>query len=231
MSVQDIVYHFEFEDGSQETVELSLNLQTQSIEKNEPVVEAPWAQLDYHKCENCPLPSQEKKLCPLAKNIVNIIVRFENLISYQRIKLRINIGPKQISQETDAQSAVSALMGLLIATSGCPHTEFLKPMAHFHYPLANEEETLFRSVGAHLIGQYLETQKSNSVQINLQKLAANYAELNLVNQGISKRLRTACKADSTLNAIVRLDIFAMIFPEAIEDSLKELEYIFKSQIK
>jgi len=228
LNTKQITYNFNFEDGSSEIYELEMDVDHQRILNNIPEKLPAWTELEYKKCGNCPLNNSEYPHCPLSANLVNVIDKFSNILSYDKVELTVTIESKEIKQKTDAQTAVSSLMGLLIATSGCPHTEFLKPMAHFHFPLATEEETLFRSTGAFLLSQYFKLQKGVIDKMDLNKLAVFYKEINIVNQDVSERIKAASKSDSAINAIVLLDIFALIFPEAIEDSLKEIEYIFKA---
>jgi len=228
LKIKNITYDFIFEDGKVENFQLEMNLENQTIKNNIPEELPGWTKLEFNKCSNCPLQESESPHCPLSVNLVKVIDRFSNILSYDKVDLKITLDEKEIRQKTDAQTAVSSIMGLLIATSGCPHTEFLKPMAHFHFPLATEEETLFRSTGSFLLSQYFKLQHGSIEKVNLNELAECYKQINTVNLGVSRRIKAASKADSTVNAIVMLDIFALVFPEAIEDSLKEIEYIFKS---
>ena len=43
---------------------------------------------------------------------------------------------------------------------------------------------------------------------------------------MASRLRTVSVEDSAINAVVRLDIFAMMLPYSIEESLEEIRYLF-----
>jgi len=56
--------------------------------------------------------------------------------------------------ETPLHVALSSLIGLYMATGGCPVMERLKPMARFHLPFADEEETMFRAMSAYLLDHY-----------------------------------------------------------------------------
>ncbi|NQY68299.1 MAG: hypothetical protein HRT72_11350 [Flavobacteriales bacterium] len=223
-----IRYEFLFEDDSSEVYQVELDLQNQILTNIDRVSYPEWTALELNKCENCPLSSDDYSHCPLAINISGVIEKFTRINSYSKVYLIVTIGDKEIRQRTDAQNAISSLMGLLIATSGCPHTDFLKPMAHFHFPLATEEETLFRTTGSFLLSQYFQLQNGSLDKFNFNQLKSHYNEISKVNHGISKRIRASGAHDAIINAIVLLDIFAMLFPIVIEDSLKDIEYIFKS---
>jgi hypothetical protein len=92
--------------------------------------------------------------CPLALNLVEIVNAMEGLLSYENVRLETIVEARQIIQETTVQQAARSLMGLRIATSGCPHTKFFKPMARFHLPLSTTEETVYRATTAYLLSQY-----------------------------------------------------------------------------
>ncbi len=52
---------------------------------------------------------------------------------------------RRYQQDTSLPRALSSLFGLICALSDCPHTRFLRPMAHFHLPLSSDTETLVRT--------------------------------------------------------------------------------------
>ncbi len=55
--------------------------------------------------------------------------------------------------ETTAQQAMSSVLGLIMATAGCPWTDRLRPMARFHLPFASDAETLYRSISMFLLSR------------------------------------------------------------------------------
>ena len=182
----------------------------------------PWAQLAFHQCPNCPLQADTHPLCPAAAKLADVVPRFEPLLSYDPVRLEVETEERKIVGDTTAQQALSSMLGLIMATSGCPHTAFLKGMARFHLPLANEEETVFRSVATYVLAQYLRQRAGTAPDLELAGLQRIYAALRVVNAAFTKRLRAAGRADATLNALVLLDVFAIIVPTAVEDSLSEL---------
>jgi hypothetical protein len=117
-------------------------------------------------------------------------------------------------------------MGLIIATSGCPHTAFFRPMARFHLPLATEAETLYRAVSMYLLAQYFLKNEGRPADLDLAGLKNIYANVGIVNRAVADRIRNATKKDSAINALVLLDVFTMALPFAIEDSLQDLRYLF-----
>ena len=57
-----------------------------------------------------------------------------------------------------------------MATSGCPHMDFFKPMARFHLPLANAEETVYRATSMYLLAQYFLQREGKEADMELEGL-------------------------------------------------------------
>jgi hypothetical protein len=223
MDTLPIRYRFTLLNGRQEVFELLIDRRTLELKAAPPQAPPAWAQLGFHQCPNCPLRAETNPLCPAAAKLADVVPRFEPLLSYDSVRLEVETEERKIVGETTAQQALSSLLGLIMATSGCPHTEFLKGMARFHLPLASEEETLFRSVATYLLAQHLRQRAGAPADPELAGLQRIYAELRVVNAAFTKRLRAAGRADATLNALVLLDVFAILVPSAVEESLGELE--------
>jgi hypothetical protein len=223
MDMLPIRYRFTLLNGRQETFELVIDRRTLELTAPAPQTAPGWAQLAFHQCPNCPLKADAHPLCPAAAKLADIVPRFEPLLSYDTVRLEVETEERTIVGETTAQQALSSLLGLIMATSGCPHTEFLKGMARFHLPLASEEETLFRSVATYLLAQHLRQRAGAPADPELAGLQRIYAALRLVNAAFTKRLRAAGRADATLNALVLLDVFAILVPSAVDESLGDLE--------
>jgi len=186
-----------------------------------------WAKLDFHQCPNCPLTVSTHPYCPLTVNIANIVKRFENMTSYDKIHLKVITKERVISQDTTIQRGIGSLIGLVIATSGCPHASFLRPMARFHLPLATEEETIYRTTSMYLLSQYFKIKDGKEPDFDLQNLLISYQNMHTVNIAITKRLQSANKTDSMINGVILLDLFAKALPFVIEDSLEEIRYLFE----
>ena len=68
----------------------------------------------------------------------------------------------------------------------------------------------------------------NMLQSVLTASAARaYADIQILNVGITDRLRSISEEDANANAVVVLDVFAKALPSSIVDSVKELEYLFQ----
>jgi len=163
--------------------------------------------------------------------LLPLVQRFGNQTSYDPVRLEVLTEERMVSAETTVQEGVSALMGLLIATSGCPHTDFLKPMARFHLPLATPEETFYRVVSMYCLAQHFRGQKWLPVDFGFGDLFRRYAQLAQVNEAVARRIRAASSEDATVNAIVLLDALAHYLPNSLEESLEALEPLFHGYLR
>jgi len=155
-----------------------------------------------------------------------VVDGFDDLKSFDRIRVEVVTPERRIHQETTVQKGVSSLMGLLIATSGCPWTVFLKPMARFHLPLASHDETLYRASSMYMLAQYFVHKSGRQPDLTLTQLSIIYQQLQNINTAMADRLRAASRTDSTVNAIILLDMLAKTMPYAVDDRLDELSHLF-----
>jgi hypothetical protein len=110
-----------------------------------------------------------------------------------------------------------------MASSGCPHMEFLKPLARFHLPFSSVEETFFRVSSMHLLKEYLKKEKYRlSEDISLDGLLACYREVEVVNQGILQRINSLSEVDANKNALIILNSFAQIIGIRLSNNLETL---------
>jgi len=190
-----------------------------------------WTRLETHQCSHCPLSHEEHRHCPIAANLVELVDCCDAFMSHDNIKMEVYTPERTVVKETTMQRAASSLLGLLIATSSCPHTEFLKPMARFHLPLASEEETIYRATSMYLLAQYFRHRQGKDFDTQMQGLVEIYRNLAVINREMAERLREICNRDSTVNAIILLDLFTKALPDTIEDSLEEIKYLFAAYMK
>ncbi|RJQ70972.1 MAG: hypothetical protein C4519_20435 [Desulfobacteraceae bacterium] len=183
-----------------------------------------WTALEFHQCPNCPL--KKGPHCPAAVNMVGLVECFDRLLSYGETVVTVTTAERLVRSDTSMQRGICSLMGLMMASSGCPLTAFFKPMARFHLPFASTEETIWRATSTYLMAQYFRHQMGSPTDVSFQGLSALYRQVQIVNSAFAKRLRAACRRDSMINAIVLLDMFAKSMPYAIEDSLDQIRELF-----
>ncbi len=223
-------YRFRFPSGGEMETEVEVDPAT--LESAVPEGEAPdWARLSFHRCPHCPL-GETDFYCPLALRLSPLLGICAGISSHDPVEVEAT-SPEQrtLRLSTTAQRAFSSLMGLVIATSGCPYTVFLKPMARFHLPLAGEEETLYRAASMYLLAQYFRHGAGMPEDRNLAGLKQIYRDLQVVNTAMAERLRAVAEQDSAVNALVLLDLFAKTVPYSIEESLADVRYLFAPYLR
>jgi hypothetical protein len=118
-----------------------------------------------------------------------------------------------------------------MATSGCPITTFFRPMARFHLPFANAEETTYRAVSTYLLAQYFRKRRGEPADLELEGLTTLYEDLHRLNRAFAKRLRGARGTDSSVNAVILLDVLAGALTSESEDRLPALEASFRPYLE
>ncbi len=227
MKTISIQYIFTLNESKKEYFNLKMNAKSLGLVNDPPEVSPFWTELDYEKCPHCTLDSSKVKFCPLSIRLVDIVDRFQKIISCDKLHLEVHTNERIIHKNTTAQKGLSSLMGLIIATSNCPHTLFLKPMARFHLPLASKEETVYRATSMYLLSQYFLKKEGLHSDMELAELSSMYKNIELMNLCISKRLQSACKTDVALNALTLLDTFSKTLTFIIGGSLEQIKYLFK----
>lgn len=226
MSTYTIEYKLVLPDRQKVSYPLQFDEQSIQLMNNIPGELPDWAKLNFQQCSHCPLASETNPYCPLAANLVNIIKHFDRLMSYDDLELEVITERRTISKTTTVQEALGAILGLVIPTSGCPHTSYFRPMARYHLPLASTDETIYRAASMYLLAQYFRKVAGKSAELDLDGLKTIYQNMQILNTAIAERLRAASKTDSSVNAVILLDMFALALPFAIEESLEELKPLF-----
>ena len=148
---------------------------------------------------------------------------FGDVFSHHEVDVEVRTIERTYVKRTDVQTALRSLMGLCLATGGCPVLSRMKGPARLHMPLATVEETLFRMVGAYLIGQYITVCEGGRPDWDLNGLIRFYAELQDVNSSIKCRLDAAAEKDANINAVVLLMGISMLVSFSLEQQLIELK--------
>jgi hypothetical protein len=233
METIQIQYIFSLPDQSQEVFDLRIDARKLQLILNDEGELPHWTRLTFNQCPNCPLKPESYPFCPLAVNLVRIVERFDRLLSYEKIHVDVITQERKISIDTSVQQGISSLMGLVIALSACPLTDFFKPMARFHLPFANEEETIWRAASTYLLGQYFLKKDDVDIDIDIrfEGLADIYENIEKMNISILKRLRAISQKDASINALIHLDVFAKYLNPGIEESLNQVRDIIAPFLK
>lgn len=185
-----------------------------------------WARFDRYRCPSCPLEQHQHLYCPAAVAVVDLLEPFGTLKSHTPTKVTVSTQERTVTAATTVQRALRSLLGLYMATSGCPILAKLKPMARFHLPFATRQETLFRSAGAYLLTQYYLKRRGEPNEFSLDGLTALYENIHTINIALAERLRGATQEDANINALALLDLFTQELPFSFKENLAEIEHLF-----
>jgi len=169
-----------------------------------------WTRLECGQCSNCPLKPTEVSHCPIAVNLSGLAEFFKGELSTRRVKAEVKTEERTYSKETDLQDVLFSIFGAIMATSGCPVMDFLKPMARFHLPFATIEEHLTRSTSFYLLKQYFKHKRGENPDLDLKKLNEHYQEVRTVNSDFFKRIAQVAVKDADKNAMVILDAISQL---------------------
>ncbi|MBF0326080.1 MAG: hypothetical protein HQL42_13555 [Alphaproteobacteria bacterium] len=203
-------------------ITLRFDAKTHRLELPPDAPKPEWARLSCNKCPNCQLAETEQ-WCPAALGLATILPDFAGRVSHERSVVEVGTANRTVVTKTTLQQGLASLMGLICATSGCPQTKFLRPMARFHLPFADEQETLFRSFATWLLAEHVRNHMAGiDAKASLEGLKHRYEEMSVVNSSLAERLRTVATRDAVLNAVIILDLFAQIAPANIDGDFEDI---------
>jgi hypothetical protein len=220
---QRIRYCFDLPDGSQKSLDFSFDAEDFRLSNAAPAAPPFWTALTFNQCANCPLSAADHPHCPAALQMASAIELLKTLVSYDTIGVTVTQAERTVYTQTTAQLAMSSVLGLIMATAGCPWADRFRPMARFHLPFANEAETVYRSVSMFLLARELAGAGRTQGFGALENL---YENLHVVNRDMSRRLGAATRTDPAQNAMALLDAYATLLPAVLESSLEELKPLF-----
>lgn len=221
-----VTYDLMFEDGRYWRHTISVSTEPLPLPDTLPA----WTELGFHRCRHCVLDPDSCSHCPLAAALAVPVTALAGIPSWTPVKVEVAMPARTVTATTTLQRAAGSMMGLLSALSGCPHTRVMLPMAMFHLPFSTSEDTLFRVVGMYLTGQSLRAREGLSTDWEMSGLLEIYARLRGVNNGIANRIRAAAEHESSVNAIVLLDILASDMTASIEDQEDEWKAMFSAYL-
>lgn len=221
-----ISYRFVFPDGKEESFAMDFDADTMTYRPASSAPPPPWARLESNKCRNCPLKEADSPHCPVARNLAPVIERFADRISFEEVDVVVTTPGREYRKKISLQRGIAAIFGLIMATSGCPVLDKLRPMAFNHLPFADMGETKYRSITMYLFAQYCRARKGLPADWELKGFEEIYAAVGAVNQDFIRRLRDIQMQDANYNAIAGLDCFCIADDAILELSVHKLERIF-----
>lgn len=226
MSTIKLTYRVALPDSRERVFNLELDRDTAQLAPEKMPNPPAWTELAFNQCQGCPLDTAKVSHCPAALHLAKVIDGFSDLVSYDQVRVTVENEERSVVSTLSAQQALASLMGLLMASSGCPRTAVFRPMARFHLPFSSEAETAYRVAAMYLVAQHFIARDGGQGDFNLDNLESVYRGVHSVNRGMAQRMRAASRQDAIVNAIVLLDVYSSLVPAAIHDILDEIKPAF-----
>ncbi|HET54555.1 MAG TPA: hypothetical protein ENN33_04990 [Ignavibacteria bacterium] len=210
-------YHFKFENGIESLFEIFLEPTTLQIIRQSKKEPGEWTKLENFECVHCPLNKDEYKYCPVAVNLQELIEFFSEKTSFEKVKVTVDTIERSYFKDTDVQSAVGSLIGIIMPASGCPILAKLRPMLRFHLPFATIEETEFRVFAMYALAQFLRHKIGKQPDWELKSLVQLYDDIQKINTNVVSKIAKLEKQDASINSVVVLNNFANFVAMDLDD--------------
>ncbi len=222
-----IEYWLSLQNGDQQRYVVRLEADTLAL-CSRPAGPLPeWTRLSVRQCPNCPLDPARHSRCPVAVGLVDVVEAFKNRVSHEVVDVKVITPSRTYCKRVSMQEVVGSLMGLHMASGGCPILDKLRPMVATHLPFATAEEAVLRMISTYLLAQHFRAKRGLAPDWELQQLVADCEDFNVVNTAFGQRLQSINTLDASLNALVGLDCFAGLTGMSIsENYLDEMEGLF-----
>lgn len=229
----EIEYSVTLQSGEQKRLVVRLNSATGVLRTAEKESLPAWTELGFHQCPNCPLNQSTHTHCPVAVGLVDVVELFKNCVSHEVVDATVKTPNRTYQKRTSLQEVVGSLMGLHMASGGCPLLDKLRPLVITHLPFASVEETLYRTVSMYLLAQYFRWKRGLVPDWEMQDLVANCENLTAINVAFGKRILNINTCDANLNALVGLDCFSGMTGMSISRGFidENLEALFEAYLK
>jgi hypothetical protein len=230
--VKSLTYEFRLQSGAKREFTVRLRASDLLLELPARSDYPAWTRLESNQCPNCPLQPGKVPRCPAAVSLMDLIEFFKDCLSTEVAEISIRNESREYRGTKSLQTALSSLIGLHMATSGCPVLDQLRPMVYIHLPFATLKETMFRAMSMYLVAQFLRQRNGKKPDWELKGLLRIYEDVNVVNRAFIRRLTDVQAGDASLNAIASLDCFAAFTTFSLErNHLAELERLFAAYLE
>jgi hypothetical protein len=225
-----LTYSFTLPKGDVKHFDVLLDDKTLSMKVAPRTAYPEWTALEFKKCPNCPLEIKTPR-CPVAANIVDLADFFKEAYSYEEARVEITTEARTFTKKARVSEGLRSLVGIYMATSGCPVLDKLRPMVGVHLPFATFQETLYRTTSMYLLAQFFLGRHGGKPDWDLENLAKIYESISAVNHAFCERLRQTTLVDAMPNALVELDTFAQMTTRALrKKNLDALEGMFSAYL-
>ncbi len=214
-----IDYQFEFPDAPATRVAVELERKTDTRR----LQQAPdWTKLGHQQCQNCPLNPSVHSHCPAALDIHDLLGELPATASYKRIQVTVLTPQREYTKLVTVEEGVRSLMGLVMASSGCPVFGMLKPAARHHLPFASVEEQTLRMVSFYLMQQYFKAHEGKPPDWALTQLIHHFKTLQLVNHAFWQRITGHVSNDANARALLSFFTLSGNLSASIDQQLDQV---------
>ncbi len=211
------LYTFYFNNGEIKQFKIIIDGET-LLEKSPLAGENPdWARMDWFKCPICPIESGETTYCPLALRVNKVIKFFSDFPSFEKAKISVETAERGSYKYTSVQTGISSMMGLFMASSGCPIIGQLKSLVRFHLPFASLAETEYKVLAMYILAQFFRAKENKKIDWKLVKLRKIYNDIEQVNRHVVSKLAEIEMRDSSRNAVIALNSYAQYITMELDD--------------
>jgi len=220
-----ISYEFTFNDGVKKTFVVHLDDKTLDLVSEQGQDKKPdWALMSKFRCENCTLDKDKYEHCPVALNLSSLLENFKDVVSYDKVDLRVETPRRTYFNTVSVQAALSSLMGIYMVSNDCPVFNKLKPMVRYHMPFAGPHETAYRMISMYLMAQLFRQKQGKPTDWKLEELPDIFEDIKISNRNVCRKFKTVAAKDSLLNAVMilnsRVDFMSVCFNEGILEAIE-----------
>jgi hypothetical protein len=205
-----LLYRFTFLDGAVLEFPVELDPVTFRVRLRPRSSYPAWAKLSFCQCPNCPFTEVERPRCPTAESVLDVVEAFQDRRSFEKALVEIVTPARTTRKQVTLSEGVSALLGALMPTGGCPILGMLRPNVLTHLPFATIDETVFRTLAMYLLAQFFVSQRGGKGDWKLAHIEKFLDDIHVINRHFSERLSSTCLKDANVNAVSRLDVFAYL---------------------
>ena len=176
--------------------------------------------------ENCLACDRHHQGCKAERAIGPVVDSFDDLHSTDEVSAEVETEGRIVALKSPAPRVLASLMGLLMASSGCPRLIPFRAMALFHQPFATAEENVVRAAGFWLMRS---SSQGTLVDNPYEALQEAWEMLENVNRHVSEKLLARCSTDVSSNGVAYLDVLAKIGTLGLESVLEVLHPAFSAR--
>lgn len=220
-----IEYRITLDDNHQFSYRIELDRQ---YDAHEAETTSKWTRLENNQCSNCPLSKDQFSRCPAAVDLHPVIEDFRGLPAVKKAHVWVRTPEREYSKQVGLDEGLRSLLGVIMATSGCPLLGKLRPMAHNHLPFASSQEFILRTVSQYLTRQYFNYREGRLADWDLKGLVKQYQQLQLVNQAFWQRILDVCEGDSNLKAFLTFFSMSSSLTVSMETQLQKIRPLVMS---